>query len=85
MIKKINAILSIFSILIWSVTIDLICYLLFPSMTANQNILEYILQGILFNGKYVFTNTLVIGGISMVSFVKKAIWEENLCPINKNN
>ena len=59
--KKINAILSIFSILIWSVTIDLICYLLFPSMTANQNILEYILQGILFNGKYVFTNTLVIG------------------------
>ena len=69
--KKINAILSIFSILIWSVTIDLICYLLFPSMTANQNILEYILQGILFNGKYVFTNTLVIGGISMVSLPNK--------------
>lgn len=69
--RKINTILSIFSILIWSIIIDLICYFLFPSISGNQNMLAYIFQGILFNGKYVFSNAIMIGGISIIDYIIK--------------
>lgn len=67
--RKINTILSIFSILIWSIIIDLICYFLYPSMSGNQNMLAYIFQGILFNGKYVVTNAMIIGIVPIIDHI----------------
>lgn len=67
--RKINTILSIFSILIWSIIIDLICYFLYPSMSGNQNMLVYIFQGILFNGKYVVINAMAIGIILIIDYI----------------
>lgn len=61
--KKVNTILSIFSILIWSITIDIICYYMYPLFSSNQNIFEYIWQGILFNYKYIFSNIIAIYSI----------------------
>ena len=49
--KKTNTILSIFSILIWSIIIDVICYYMYPMMSMGQNLLTYVGQGILFNYK----------------------------------
>lgn len=67
--NKVNTILSIFSILIWSIIIDIICYYMYPLFSSNQNIFAYIWQGILFNYKYIFSNTIavsIIYGIDLV-------------------
>lgn len=61
--KKINTILSICSILIWSVIIDIICYYIYPLYSSNQTIFGYIWQGILFNYKYVFSNIIAVCAI----------------------
>lgn len=61
--KKINTVLSIISILIWSIIIDVICYYMYPLFPTNQNILGYIWQGILFNYKYIFTNIVAVAVI----------------------
>lgn len=61
--KKANTLLSIFSILIWSIIIDIICYYMYPLFSTNQNIFEYIWQGILFNYKYIFSNIIAIYSI----------------------
>lgn len=61
--KKINTILSVFSILIWSIIIDIICYYIYPLYAINQNIFEYIFQGILFNYKYIFSNIVAMCSI----------------------
>ena len=67
--KKVNTILSVFSILIWSIIIDIICYYMYPLFSSNQNIFGYIWQGILFNYKYIFSNAIavcIIYGIDIV-------------------
>lgn len=61
--KKVNTILSICSILIWSILIDIICYYLYPLYSSNQSIFGYIWQGILYNYKYVFSNIIAVGAI----------------------
>ena len=79
--KKVNTILSISSILIWSILIDVICFFMFPVMRINQNLINYVLQGILFNYKYVFINTLVLLGVQVINYVRKLIiknYEKNL-------
>ena len=58
--KKVNTILSICSILIWSIVIDTICYFAFPMLVGDQNIFGYIIQGILFNYKYIFSNIIAL-------------------------
>ena len=77
--RKLNTILSVFSILIWSIVIDIICYFLYPMMVWEQNIFSYILQGILFNGKYIFYNIIAVGIISMIeTLVQRAFQKENI-------
>ena len=66
--KKMNTILSIFSIIIWSIIIDIICYFFFPIMNGTNNIIDYIFQGILFNYKYVFLNAFVILAINVLEY-----------------
>ena len=53
---KINAILSVCSILVYSLSIDIICYYVLPSWAKGQSLIQYITNGFLFNYKYVFVN-----------------------------
>ena len=67
--KYSNTLLSVFSVLIWSITIDIICYFLYPQFTMGQNIFMYISNGILFNYKYVFYNM----GVLSIGYLGKHI------------
>ena len=67
--KRINTILSIFSILIWSIIIDIICYYMYPMMSMGQNLLTYVGQGILFNYKYIFSNVIAVCLINAVIWI----------------
>lgn len=83
--RKLNTILSVFSILIWSIVIDIICYFLYPMMVWEQNIFSYIFQGILFNGKYIFYNIIAVGIISMIeTLVQRAFQKENIGMVRTN-
>ena len=74
--NKANTVLSIASILIWSVTIDIICYYLYPTMSSNITLINYIFNGILFNYKYIFTNILALSLIKGLSILKKTLTEK---------
>lgn len=74
--NKANTVLSIASILIWSVTIDIICYYLYPTMSSNITLINYIFNGILFNYKYIFTNVLALSLIKGLSIIKKTLTEK---------
>lgn len=71
--KKANTILSIFSILIWSIIIDVICYYMYPLYSTYQNIFGYVWQGILFNYKYIFSNIVAICAIYGLDIVIEKI------------
>lgn len=62
---KINAILSVCSILIYSLFIDIICYYILPSWAEGQSLIQYITNGFLF--KYVFLNAAVFALIVLCS------------------
>mgnify|MGYP003288638773 CR=1 FL=1 len=68
-----NTILSVISILLWSVLIDMICYFMYPALTMGQNMFQYIFQGILFNYRYVFSNILAVACINGVIWLKNNI------------
>jgi hypothetical protein len=65
-----NKIVSILSILIWSIIIDIICYFLYPQFNGG-NILIYVVNGLSFNYKYLFINILIIGTIALVEGLDK--------------
>lgn len=67
--KKANTILSVSSILIWSIAIDTICYFMYPALTSGQTIFGYIFQGILFNYKYILTNIIAVCLITLVDML----------------
>lgn len=67
--KKINTVLSIISILIWSIIIDTICYFMYPTMSIGQNVFTYIWQGILFNYKYIFSNIIAVCLINCIIWI----------------
>ena len=71
--KKINTILSIFSILIWSIIIDIICYYMYPMMNMGQNLFDYVLQGILFNYIYVLCNVIAVAIINAIIWIRDNI------------
>ena len=79
---KINAILSVCSILIDSLFIDIICYYILPSWAEGQSLIQYITNGFLFNYKYVFVNTAAFALTVLRSKLFKVIRLENL-QINK--
>ena len=68
--KSVNAVLSITSILTWSVIIDIICYYLYPTMSSNITLIQYVFNGILFNYKYVFINILALSLVKILSNIK---------------
>lgn len=64
-----NTVVSVFSILIWSVLIDVVCFYMYPQFAITQNILGYIESGILFNLKYAFSNAIVLAFVYACDFV----------------
>lgn len=64
--KYSNMVLSVCSILIWSVLIDIITFFAYPEFATGHNIAGYIFNGILFNLKFVFTNCIVMVACSLV-------------------
>lgn len=84
--RKLNTILSVFSILIWSIVIDIICFFLYPMMVGEQSIFSYIFQGILFNGKYIFSNIIAVGIISMIeTLAQRAMQKEKIGMVRTNS
>lgn len=71
--KTFNTILSVSSILIWSVVIDIICFFMYPTMALGQDIFSYIFQGILFNYKYIILNIIVVCVINGIAISKNII------------
>lgn len=71
--RKVNTVLSIASILIWSVIIDIICFYMFPTMRVNQSLIHYIFQGILFNYRYIFSNVIAVCIINLAVYGKNYI------------
>ncbi len=74
--KTINTILSISSILIWSIAIDIICFFMYPTMVVDQNIFGYIFQGILFNYKYIISNIIAVCIINVIIMIKNIYVEK---------
>lgn len=74
--KTINTILSISSILIWSIVIDIICFFMYPTMVVDQNIFGYIFQGILFNYKYIISNIIAVCIINVIIMIKNLTVEK---------
>ena len=68
--EKVNAGISITSILIWSIIIDVICYFMFPKFVMGQTIFQYVWQGILYNYKYVFVNAAIYGVVKVIEHYK---------------
>lgn len=64
--NKINATLSVLSILIWSVCIDIVTYYMYSKFAGGLSLPMYVLNGILFNIRYVFANAAVLCGISSI-------------------
>ncbi len=84
--KKINSNLiklvsSTLSILIWSICIDIVCYYMFPLFNSNLNLFGYIMNGILFNLKYVMINAVVLITLNAIEYgvkqIKNKVTNEN--------
>lgn len=80
--KRVNAVMSIMSILIWSVLIDIISYFIFP-LAGNTNILQYVFNGLVFNAKYVFVNAIAYVTIETISYVINKIRVSNVSVNNE--
>ena len=74
--KKVNTLLSLISILIYSVVIDIICYLgtflylAYSGIRIEQDFLAYITNGIVFNAKYLLVNLLTMYAIQIFKQLK---------------
>ena len=79
--EKLNTIISVFSVLIWSVMIDVICFYIMPLYDFNMNIFSYTLNGIFFNLKYVVSNVAIVVLINcinyLITFLKSKIISES--------
>ena len=64
--SKVNVTMSVFSILIWSACIDIVCYFMYSKFTGGLTLPMYVLNGILFNIRYVFMNAAVLCGIKVI-------------------
>lgn len=76
--NKVNATLSVLSILIWSMYIDIVTYFMYSKFAGGLSLPVYVLNGILFNIRYVFVNAAVLCGIiSIEKLVDKMKVKQN--------
>ncbi len=59
--------LSILSIIIWSVMIDVVSFYMLPQLVGGVNLFTYILKGIAFNSKFVISNMMFIVAIEVMN------------------
>lgn len=71
--NKVNATLSVLSILIWSVCIDIVCYYMYSKFAGGLSLPMYVLNGILFNIRYVFFNAAVLSVIKATELLAERI------------
>lgn len=71
--SDISELMSVSSILIYSIFIDVLCYGFFHECTANQSLIAYIMNGLAFNLKYVALNTVVMVFIVLYSRTLKRL------------
>ena len=71
--NKVNATLSVLSILIWSVCIDIVTYFMYSKFAGGLSLPMYVLNGILFNIRYVFFNAAVLCGIKCIEVIAKKV------------
>ena len=71
--NKVNTILSVFSILIWSMCIDIVTYFMYSKFAGGLSLPMYILNGILFNIRYVFFNAAVLCGIKSIEILANKV------------
>ena len=76
--NKVNATMSVLSILIWSICIDIVTYFMYSKFAGGLLLPMYVLNGILFNIRYVFFNAAVLCGIKVIEKLvdKKMILEK---------
>lgn len=86
--EKINTLLSLISILIYSIVIDIICclggflYLAYSGIKVEQEFLAYITNGCIFNAKYLLINLFMMYTIHFfkqlkIKYRKKRCWSAN--------
>lgn len=70
---KTKKVLSILSIIIWSIMIDVVSFYMLPQLTGGVNLFTYILKGIAFNSKFVISNIMFIVAIEVINKVYNKI------------
>lgn len=71
--NSIKLISSSFSIIIWSIMVDIACYYIFPLFNSNLSLFGYIMNGIVFNLKYVVINAFILTAINVIEYVYKNV------------
>lgn len=67
--KKANMVLSVFSVIFWSILIDIATYFMYPAFTGNISIVQYVFNGILFNYRYIFLNLCILAVVELVTVI----------------
>ena len=70
---KTKKVLSILSIIIWSIMIDVVSFYMLPQLTGGATLFTYILKGIAFNIKYLISNIMFIVAIEVINKVYNKI------------
>lgn len=68
-----NMILSVFSIFFWSILIDVVTYLIYPEFANGMAISNYIVNGIIFNSKYIFSNIAILLVVEIATVIFSSI------------
>ena len=69
---KLNIFLSVFSIIIYSFFMDIICYYTVKNDLIEHTLIQYILNGFLFNYKYIILNIVIVCIINFRGILMKA-------------
>ena len=59
--------LPVFSILIYSFFVDVLCYWFMPKWVGNLSLMQYVINGFIFNSKYVLSNSIIFGTVSGIT------------------
>jgi len=70
---KVNQVVSILSILIWSVCVDMVDYFMWPAMNFGRSLPQYVWDGIVFNYKLVFLNVAVYAAVAGLVYATKKV------------
>lgn len=67
--KYLNGTLSVMSVLIWSSIVDVLCYYAFPMYSQGQTLLTYVLNGLMFNYKYIVINLVALALVYLFEYL----------------